>query len=983
MSDTFNDLVARKTQQQQTRIQTAQSVGQTLDIVQEQLQMEQAQYDQLDDDGVAAAPLTEVEKQRLAPGIETTGMSDKHATKVKTRTLKNLKKGRSEVGQMATSQTIPLMRSMRRNAKALREEREKEVTDISALANLVIPADIFDVALTKEHSHFDVKKALLIKEQLRKIADFKENHLNNYLALDFDVYTRLEMLLDEKDAFETTLKTVLAANGLTETGEKASDQEIHDAREKYYIVKDSYRETMESHDANLAQAMTEEKARRAKALYDPKAELDKKQAMVKLLTEKWDGELREKDGNWVPLTERFMMSEFYDRAVFRMDADDMEKSYRRMRAEINAFRLIATTVSDKERDQIFRQMKSDVAPEYDEFRKKLPGMIDKIQKATTAELIAMAPEIMAFELPIQHLSDIMKRSKDSKGISLKESFDLSQSEFDFIEYGMNMISSIKKRIVVINGLRAAQAGVPIKVTDLDSNLQRITKHLADANGIIPQDVFLDEMKHALPSVLDHFSGFATAELKKQKKIHGEKKAEQEHRLETSPIWEEKGEEIRSSIMTHLTTVLRGDSKAIYRAAIVHRISTQDLRPVWELFKQSGLRCSMNANRTDPEVLEEDFKQMFRELMCDTARNLDMNSDDLVTQVDEVDCSIQSLMTFLEKPDDEHALEFFRPLISFDSAGFYSRLDRDILEHADKRVETVEKMMAETHPVLSLKQFYEEFLKDSTSLSAETRRIIMAAVDKFDAFQRNLNTYSMPAPISSDEILEVDLPKMKALDEVMDLGYKIGPAAQKGLDGYLEDHPLVTYTIEEKREITRLGVSRAALPGSQTEDGKPTLLPITREQLQKTASADASFVKELAEKVSSFSFIGEAGRLRIFYDSEAKELLRYATEDFKYYSEMALHAKLLMVMGEKNSDAVNAALGEDADKILTAARRINAVYETMSARLIGGPGQMVSQTRNVFKSNCGEPLETVTVMREEQKLAYEEERERIMRKNATL
>ena len=62
MSDMFNDLVARKTQQQQTRIQTAQSVGQTLDIVQEQLQMEQAQYDQLDDDGVAAAPLTEVEK---------------------------------------------------------------------------------------------------------------------------------------------------------------------------------------------------------------------------------------------------------------------------------------------------------------------------------------------------------------------------------------------------------------------------------------------------------------------------------------------------------------------------------------------------------------------------------------------------------------------------------------------------------------------------------------------------------------------------------------------------------------------------------------------------------------------------------------------------------------------------------------------------------------------------------------------------------
>ena len=982
MSDMFNDLVARKTQQQQTRIQTAQSVGQTLDIVQEQLQMEQAQYDQLDDDGVAAAPLTEVEKQRLAPGIETTGMSDKHATKVKTRTLKNLKKGRSEVGQMATSQTIPLMRSMRRNAKALREEREKEVTDISALANLVIPADIFDVALTKEHSHFDVKKALLIREQLRKIADFKENNPNAYTMLDFDVYTKLELLLDEKDAYETTLKTVLAANGLTETGEKATDQEIHDAREKYYIIKDSYRETMESHDANLAALVTAEKAKRSKALFDPKLELDRKTEMRAKLTEKWDGELRDGDGNWIDMPLDFLSSEYYSRVVFRMDPDDEQASYKMMQSAICAYRLTCTNVSGKERDALFKKIRSEVAPTYNEVRKKLPEFIARIEKANFDDLLAMAPEILEFELPLQHLSDIVKRCSDSKGLTLEASLDMSKEELERISHYKTLLASVKKRILLMNAIRAGKAGIPINLANLDSNLSRVAEHLADKNGDIDPAGLAQYLQRDLKSNLETFSGIVTAEHKKQTKIHEEKKAEYEHFASLEGKMAQEGATTSAQIGLYSAQTFDSNLKAYQESFMTKRLVDKDMSHLWELFQRSGLR--LNDKDLGPEQLtESSFKRMIRELLGGVGESLDLKSDDLELTVNEGDFELQQLETLLEKPDEEHIMEFLQPLLTFDPMTYFGRIDKDVLENMERRFEVVQKSIAESHPVLCLKQFAEKFLLHGY-LSKEATQIVDTAVLRFEAFQRHFSSLNMPFPIGTTETLEKDLPGMKNCIDSVGRAPLFVNISQKVTDTFLSDHPLVTYTLEEEKELNRLGFEKMHFLGQIRETGKPTQYPVSKEEISKIVATDESFIKELVEKVSSFSFINKDGRARIFSTSDARDFLAYGEEDLHYYAEISRNAYLLLAAEKQNRDAVLAILGKNAEETLFACKRITALQHDIHTGMTDGPGRMISTVRMMYSGDSdGQSLESLAAMREEEILAHSKERERIMRKNATL
>ncbi len=212
---------------------------------------EKEYYRQLSDDGGVSLEMTSfAERQSLVPKINDTGMSKKRKEKLKKRTTTNYTEGQKLVGEYATAQTIPLMRSLRKNGEALKKQREKqkadEKADIIALSSMVIPADLFDLEITEKHSHFDVKKALTIKDSLERIEKYKAENSSEYSMLDNDVQARLEALLLHKPIFERTLKVALAANGvsLERQGEKLKEDDIKKARKEYYGVTEAYKEKM-------------------------------------------------------------------------------------------------------------------------------------------------------------------------------------------------------------------------------------------------------------------------------------------------------------------------------------------------------------------------------------------------------------------------------------------------------------------------------------------------------------------------------------------------------------------------------------------------------------------------------------------------------------------------------------------------------------------------------------------------------------------
>jgi hypothetical protein len=99
--------------------------------------------------------------------------------------------------------------------------------------------------------------------------------------------------------------------------------------------------------------------------------------------------------------------------------------------------------------------------------------------------------------------------------------------------------------------------------------------------------------------------------------------------------------------------------------------------------------------------------------------------------------------------------------------------------------------------------------------------------------------------------------------------------------------------------------------------------------------------------------------------------------------MALNARLLLAAEQSNSAAVKEVLGKETQKVLQTCRRLIALQKTITDRLGDQFDQLPSYFRADYMNDCGESHDALAAKREEEILAHEEERERLIRKNATL
>ncbi len=99
--------------------------------------------------------------------------------------------------------------------------------------------------------------------------------------------------------------------------------------------------------------------------------------------------------------------------------------------------------------------------------------------------------------------------------------------------------------------------------------------------------------------------------------------------------------------------------------------------------------------------------------------------------------------------------------------------------------------------------------------------------------------------------------------------------------------------------------------------------------------------------------------------------------------MALNARLLLAAEQSNSAAVKEVLGKETQKVLQTCKRLIALQKTITDRLADQFDQMPSYFRADYMNGCGESHDALAAKREEEILAREEERERLIRKNATL
>ena len=944
------------------------------DIVQHQLLEEQVRYEHLQahamDEGVVGyetlgkahdfdeAPTLAEQKRKLAPPIDEAGMGKKRRQKVRNRTLQNLKEGRELVGEMGTAQTIPLMRSIKKNAKKIAEEKKKDRSSIIELSNLQIPTDIFDVNLTKEHSHFDVKKALIIRDKLDKIRQYKEENTVEYAMLDFKLYTRLEYMLEVREAFTRTLKVVLAANGLSETGEPITDQKkIAQGRDDYYSHKEALRELVDGKDAYIAQMERDQKAERERAFTASGTFFAEKDAARNAAM----AALRSKN---IEIPDGFKSSVYYSRCVYRLKKDDPELNEKMLRMAIDAYKLNRPELTGDDRDEIFKRVREQMLPEYKERLKKLPVLVDKIMSSNLEELLKMQDEILEFEMPGMHISDIMN-SMDSGNKSLLSLIGLTDADDAMIKKYNSIISLARKRIDMVNAYRAAGAGVTMNLSQCCKNVENICRPHADENNVLDNAGVMATLEEKIRQNTDTIKGLTGALTEVKRGIYEERKAEIEHSKGLEKVFNEERPLNMQTVMDYVTTHMEeGDLKKYQDSFNTRTRVSKDLRPLFEAFRSSGMKTKTGVASGDPdEKIWEDFRSMTRELI-NTGHSYDYSEGPIMIGVSEDDATIDELIELHTHPTEANILRFMEPILTFKPETLFGRFDEATLNDIARREETVARLKAECHPLLARKQWAEKFLLDG-ALSEETTKKVEAAMKIYDKAMYLVDNMALPTLTSATEFRESDVAGYGNVAECIRKGKELEAAAGQAEAEFLQDHPLVHFT---KEEAQRLGLSSSndlkGLTGAHIQSADDILLPVTKEEAEKAASSDRDFVNEQAEKIRSFSFVSRFGRARVLPNSDAGDLALFGAEDLKYYEEIEREARLLLIANECSKEKTEAALGKNAGKIIQDCRRIVAVTEGLREKLkidFRVPSEMETEHRNL----CGESLNDAMLMREEQ------------------
>lgn len=952
------------------------------DVVRRQLRDEKEHYERLaGTDGETIIVESMEQNRKLAPRIEEAGMSKKRREKVRNRTLNNLKEGQALVGEMATSQTVPLMRSIKKNAIKVAKEKAKEKTDIVALSRMELPADIFDVSLTEKHSHFDVKKAFAIKEDLAKIQKFKEDNNSEYEMLDLDVYVRLEHLLDMKDAFSDTLKVVLAANGLSENGEALAkdDEKIKQGRDDYYSYKDAYRETVEQTDQIIADKKTELIEHRKELFLGTGENYERKKAVRDELARTWEQRIeKDEDKEQYHIPKGFMDDQLFKRIVYRMNENDEEFSKKNFKLSIDVYKLSRTDIlTDKERDEVFERVKAQAAPEYMEFRQKISAFMARLSKCSLGELAEMTPELISFEGPTQHFSDILK-SKNTAGKSIKELLGISEEEDKRLSDYKTLLSHYRKRAVTVNAIRAAKTGAQFKLGQCDQSIQNMGARImvieADKKdaSIKEEDRRLDMGKfiNEFSQKFDDHKLVMASQITRikisRRKASEERKAEAEHIKGMGTVIEEEKQQFAQETLGFFENLKETNFQTKY---FKKKKSTKDLRPLFEEFKKSKMEGKNKVASGDPnDQAWADFQSMVRELLG-TGEKITYSEGEIMFEVNEADATFDEVLALHMNPSEENIMGFLEPLLSFNTTAVINKLDYNTLKDVNKRMDIAAKLNAEQHPLVARKQWAEKFVMRG-KLSEEATKKVRIAMDKFNKISGLINTLSLPGQTSITEFCEIDVPGWKNVLRCMEKDDELQDIAEQTKAELLQEHPLEQYTNEELRRLKLNSRNVTGLTGSVMEDTKPKMLPLSKEDAAKASSADEGFVKEHLQKIKSFSLVDGSGRARLLLGSEADEIATFGAQDLKYYSEMARSARLILISNDCDAAKTAEALGEEADKLLKDCRRIIALAEGLKAKCEDS-GKLPSKMYEDYMESSGESYQDMVIMREDQLQAFDE------------
>ncbi len=523
MSNTFDQIVRNKMAQKPIEYTTPEELGNvTMEGVAAQKFKEEMYYKKL-----SAIPteapinFTDLQEQTLIPKLgETESMKNKHRKSLRKRTLKNYKEGREKVGDMATAQTVPLMKSISDYKKNIEKQKLRVAQDMRELSQMEIPSDIFDVVLTKEHSHFDVKRALRIKEGLSRIDDYKTNSPEEYALLEVAVKAKLDMLLEMKEPFEKTLKTVLAANGLNEDGTVASKEEQTDSRLAYDATKEAFKEKLEGLAARVGSAMATEASLRLRQVKERGTYERNHIAMRDSLIAKWDSFRRSADNptgdpDWIPIPEGYVNStnEFYTRASFQLDDTDEEFSYERLKREMLVFKLQSGGFSgddaQEQRERAFAVVKESVAAQYDEARRTVPALVRELKDAPLETLLARQKEVLSTELTLMHLSDLAKKSKDAEGKSAFDMLGLSAKEERELKDAQSLLSVLRRKLSFVAAMRASDSFVgDFDATDLDMELRAHVK-TNERTGHVDKSKLSGDISPLLKTTIAQYAMFAS------------------------------------------------------------------------------------------------------------------------------------------------------------------------------------------------------------------------------------------------------------------------------------------------------------------------------------------------------------------------------------------------------------------------------------------------------------------------------------------
>ena len=950
----FRDLVQQKMDMQATELAEKNvQKNTTFDFVQMQLHEEEQYYDELaHKPGEMVQLVSRSRGETLAPRLEEKGLSDKHKEKLRRRTVSSFEKGKKTVGKYATAQTIPLMRSIKKNKAAIDKQREKERTDIVALADLVLPVSIFDTNLTEKHTHFDVKKALKIREALNRISEFKATRGCEYELLDYEVILKLENLLAHKPAFDSTLRTVLAANGLSMDGEPLKDEEkIKEAREAFEPTLVAYKEVAGGFMEHATQVRIEE-ATKVRTAIGTLANFQHKRIKTRneMLGKESpktvvDGVERDSWTKWREIkgSQAFLKSDFFDRSCYRLKEDKDEQNfddhnYEMILMDYNAWRLSQKEWDGTEdRDGVFEEYKQKLVPYYRDYLQRSKNLSEKIRGMDYWTMLSNYEELIELEMQGQHLNDMIKVEKvmGDKKTSVKEALGLSGSETAEISTALEYLSQVRKSIDQVEVLKALNAGIELRRENVSASIHKKFGNLIDEHGVFKADQFRSELAHNTATAL---GGFRVIDAKAIS--HYDKTEEMSQRLKER---EDNEVERKTDVVKYTEYVgehgsyieLFRDKRAKMRKPVNYALgvlkSYFDDSPLGLAFMKGGDDEAVKKQKAKRDVA---FMDTLRELLGGGTSASQKYSPRMKLELDESCFTVRQVSDLFTDFSEANVMKFAGPLLHFDPEPYLLKFKKERIKDPKERLDLVAQTLLDCQKLLELKQFFQRIVEPAGVLSEEAVKKLEDAITLFDTFSETVSTLGNKA---EDEPTPTEIKRWVLTD------------------------------VKAKTErVLRASEMQEVLREAEQDASQIRFDP-----------QDALVASRMTDKFKRLSLVDENGRRRITFESSTDDLIKYGKQDLHYYKGLVLYADELLSHGE---EAIKKMYKKDAADIIKNCKRVKALY-TQLENLFANPRLDVMSMIVGYEQDAEEYYERLLLNREEESKDFHKEKIERLRKEA--